>query len=135
VLGEDDHETLTSAGNLAIALKNLGKYQAARDLDEDTLARRRRVLGDDHPDTLTSASNLAIDLRVLGRPMMACEVVVGCLGAVSSASVIRAGDCWSCPSFSQAGYPWRSGAGYRYGEADRMPGSQGGLDAMARSWT
>ena len=32
---------------------NLGEYQAARDLDEDTLARRRRVLGEDHPDTLT----------------------------------------------------------------------------------
>ena len=32
-------------------------------LDEDTLAHRRRVLGDDHPDTLTAASNLAISLR------------------------------------------------------------------------
>ena len=40
--------------------------QAARDLDEDTLARRRRVLGDDHPSTLTSANNLASDLRNLG---------------------------------------------------------------------
>ena len=29
--------------------------QAARDLDQDTLDRRRRVLGDDHPDTLSSA--------------------------------------------------------------------------------
>jgi hypothetical protein len=44
----------------------LGEYQQARALDEDTLARRRRVLGDDHPDTVTSASNLAADLRVLG---------------------------------------------------------------------
>jgi hypothetical protein len=32
-------------------------------LDEDTLAARRRVLGEDHPDTLTSASNLAMSLR------------------------------------------------------------------------
>jgi hypothetical protein len=70
--------------------------QAARDLDEDTLARKRRVLGEDHPDTLarkrrvpgedhpdtlarkrrvpgedhpstlTSASNLAADLQALG---------------------------------------------------------------------
>jgi hypothetical protein len=39
--------------------------QAARDLDQDTLDRRRRLLGDDHPDTLTSANNLAIDLRRL----------------------------------------------------------------------
>ena len=38
----------------------------ARELDEDTLARRRRVLGEDHPDTLTSANNLALDLYALG---------------------------------------------------------------------
>ena len=37
-------------------------------LDEDTLARRRRVLTDDHPDTLISANNLAADLRALGEP-------------------------------------------------------------------
>ena len=35
-------------------------------LDEDTLARRRRVLGEDHPDTLATASGLAISLRVVG---------------------------------------------------------------------
>ena len=40
--------------------------QAARELDEDTLARSRRVLGQDHPSTLTSANNLAADLRDLG---------------------------------------------------------------------
>jgi hypothetical protein len=38
---------------------------AARELNEDTLARRRRILGEDHPDTLASANNLAIDLRAL----------------------------------------------------------------------
>ena len=32
-------------------------------LDEDTLARRRRVLGEDHPDTLASADNLAFSLQ------------------------------------------------------------------------
>jgi hypothetical protein len=32
-------------------------------LDEDTLARRRRDLGEDHPDTLTSADNLAFSLQ------------------------------------------------------------------------
>jgi hypothetical protein len=40
--------------------------QAARDLDQDTLDRRRRVLGEDHPHTLSSANNLAADLRELG---------------------------------------------------------------------
>ena len=66
MLGEDHPDTLTSANNLAIDLRALGDHQAARELDEDTLARRRRVLGEDHPDTLTSANNLAVDLRALG---------------------------------------------------------------------
>ena len=47
---------------LAWALRDMGRYAEARDLDQDTLARRRRVLGEDHPDTLASASNLANDL-------------------------------------------------------------------------
>jgi len=35
-------------------------------LDEDTLARRRRDLGEDHPDTLAAASGLAVSLRAAG---------------------------------------------------------------------
>ena len=44
----------------------LGEAQAACDLAQETLDRRRRVLGEDHPATLTSAGNLAADLRALG---------------------------------------------------------------------
>lgn len=43
-----------------------GDAAAARALEADTLARRRRVLGDDHPDTLVSAHNLAISLYEVG---------------------------------------------------------------------
>ncbi len=43
-------------------------------LDQDTLARRRRDLGEDHPDTLTSASNLAMLLDRLGEPQAAREL-------------------------------------------------------------
>jgi hypothetical protein len=43
----------------------LGQVRAARELDQDTLDRRRRALGEDHPDTLTTANNLAADLRAL----------------------------------------------------------------------
>ena len=57
---------------LAWALRDMGRYAEARELDEDTLARHRRVLGEDHPNTLTSANNLAADLseprRVSGGP-------------------------------------------------------------------
>ena len=52
----------------------MGEYQAARELDEDTLARKRRVLGDDHPGTLISAGNLAFDLRRLGEYQAAREL-------------------------------------------------------------
>jgi hypothetical protein len=38
----------------------------ARELDEDTFTRQRRVLGEDHPETLRSVSNLAFDLTSLG---------------------------------------------------------------------
>jgi hypothetical protein len=66
VLGEDHPDTLTTANNLALNLHALGELAKARDLNEDTYTRRRRVLGEDHPATLTSASNLAGDLRALG---------------------------------------------------------------------
>jgi Tetratricopeptide repeat len=47
---------LTSAFTVAAELAELGEYQAAKELNEDTLARHRRVLGDGHPDTMISAS-------------------------------------------------------------------------------
>ena len=67
MLGDDHPDTLISANNLAVDLRNLGEYQAARELDEDTLARRRRVLGEDHPHTVSSRSNLADAYRQAGR--------------------------------------------------------------------
>jgi hypothetical protein len=65
---------LSSAGSLASDLRALGEHRAARELDEDTLARRRRVLGQDHPDTLSSAGSLASDLRALGEHRAAREL-------------------------------------------------------------
>jgi hypothetical protein len=44
----------------------LGEYYQARVLDEDTLARYRRVLGEDDPQTLQATANLAVVLRALG---------------------------------------------------------------------
>ncbi|WP_290056413.1 FxSxx-COOH system tetratricopeptide repeat protein [Amycolatopsis solani] len=73
-LGDDHPDTLTAVGGLALALGDLGEYQRARELDEDTLARSKRVLGDDHPDTLTSANGLAIDLSNLGEYQQAREL-------------------------------------------------------------
>jgi tetratricopeptide repeat protein len=61
VLGDDHPFTLETVNSVAADLRALGNVQAARDLDQDTLERRRRVLGDEHPDTLASARNLAMD--------------------------------------------------------------------------
>ena len=52
----------------------LGEVQAARDLDQDTLDRMRRILGEDHPSTLNSANNLAADLRALGEVQAARDL-------------------------------------------------------------
>ena len=43
-------------------------------LDEDTLARRRRDLGEDHSDTLAAASDLAVSLRAAGEYQAAREL-------------------------------------------------------------
>src|SRR6476659_1136164 len=66
--------TLISAGNLAAGLGHSGEHHAARELGEDTLARRRRVLGEDHPDTLASAHGLAISLRAAAEHQAAREL-------------------------------------------------------------
>ncbi|MFL6078210.1 MAG: FxSxx-COOH system tetratricopeptide repeat protein [Mycobacteriales bacterium] len=73
-LGPDDNHTLWAANSLARAWTDLGQYQKARDLDEDSLTRRRRMLGEDNENTLVSANNLAIDLRRAGELAAAREL-------------------------------------------------------------
>ncbi|KOU60592.1 hypothetical protein ADK57_29790 [Streptomyces sp. MMG1533] len=65
-LGPDHHDSMVAAVILSRALGSTQNHSRARALDEDILARKRRVLGDDHPDTLNSASNLASCLADLG---------------------------------------------------------------------
>ena len=55
-------------------MSTAARHQAARELDEDTLARRRRVLGEDHPDTLASATNLVMLLGRVGEDQEAREL-------------------------------------------------------------
>ena len=72
--GGDDDRALAITHYLAWALRDMGRYAEARDLDKDTLARRRRVQGCDHPDTLRTAQGLAADLRMLGEVWAAREL-------------------------------------------------------------
>ncbi|MGW7210490.1 FxSxx-COOH system tetratricopeptide repeat protein [Streptomyces sp. NPDC054837] len=66
-LGPDHDATLQAAHNLARAYDDTQDHERARALDEESLARSRRLHGDDHPDTLASARSLAIRLWALGR--------------------------------------------------------------------
>jgi hypothetical protein len=66
VLGDNHPDTLESACNLSSHLWELGQYERARQLGEDTFTRRCRVLGEDHPHTLGSAGSLVVILWALG---------------------------------------------------------------------
>ena len=73
-LGADDVHVLWAVNTLADALRELGRFAEARELDEDSLSRERRLRGEDHQSTLVSASNLAVDLRELGDLIAAREL-------------------------------------------------------------
>jgi Tetratricopeptide repeat/NB-ARC domain len=73
-LGDDHQDVWAIAYHLAWALRLMGRYAEACDLDQDTLNRRRRALGEDHPDTLDSANTLAVDLRFLGEARAARDL-------------------------------------------------------------
>jgi tetratricopeptide (TPR) repeat protein len=73
-LGPDHLDTLVAAHTLGYALRAASRWPEAREIDDDTLARRRLILGDDHPRTLASASNLALDIDFLGDHQAAKEL-------------------------------------------------------------
>ena len=73
-LGPDHPDTLTSANNLALALRDAGRAPEAIDIYTRVIADQTRVLGPDHPDTLTSANNLALTLRDAGRAPEAIDI-------------------------------------------------------------
>lgn len=64
--GPDDQHTLRITHCLVRSLVDLGGYNQARRLGEDTVSRSRRVLGDNHPDTLLGAHTLGTCLHELG---------------------------------------------------------------------
>jgi len=59
-LAPDDSALITTAGRLAVALKDASRLVEARPLYERVLGQRRASLGDDHPDTIFSHMNLAM---------------------------------------------------------------------------
>jgi tetratricopeptide (TPR) repeat protein len=59
--------------NLANILRDLGRYEASRAVDEAVLRGQQAELGEDHPHTLQTRSGLAADLRALGEYREALE--------------------------------------------------------------
>jgi len=68
-LGADHWQLLYLQSQLANVLRSQGRYEAARQLDEEVLNRQRRApaIGERHPHTWVTAGGLAGDLRALGR--------------------------------------------------------------------
>jgi MinD-like ATPase involved in chromosome partitioning or flagellar assembly len=65
-LGRDDWQTLHLRFQIANVLRSLGRFQEARSLDTEVLAKQQEVLSLGHPHTLLTAGGLAADLRGLG---------------------------------------------------------------------
>jgi hypothetical protein len=65
-LGRDDWQTLHLRFQIANVLRSLGRFQEARSVDAEVLAKQQRVLSPSHPHTLLTAGGLAADLRGLG---------------------------------------------------------------------
>lgn len=66
LLGPDDPNTLASMNSKALIFCDMGKYRAAKELQEQLLERSRTLLGLNHPDTLADMHNLASTLLSLG---------------------------------------------------------------------
>jgi tetratricopeptide (TPR) repeat protein len=66
-LGDEAPETLISLDDLALVLREQGRFDEATEIAERTLAVRSRIFGPDHPDTLTAAGTLAAVYASLGR--------------------------------------------------------------------
>ncbi|MGP4050236.1 FxSxx-COOH system tetratricopeptide repeat protein [Streptomyces sp. 2A115] len=69
-----DHQVLLLRSHQAAALRDLGAYAEAYNLDSDTLRRQRKLLPTGHAHTLMTAAGLAEDLRTLGRFAEALEL-------------------------------------------------------------
>jgi hypothetical protein len=59
--------------HLAVILRDLGRFEEARRLDETTYAGQEKLLGRAHPQTLMTAGGVAADLQVRGRYREALE--------------------------------------------------------------
>ncbi|MEU5975278.1 FxSxx-COOH system tetratricopeptide repeat protein [Streptomyces sp. NPDC047315] len=74
MLGNNDYQYLYLRFHLSNIMRSQGRYVEAKDLDEVTLERQRKVLGPTHPHTYMTTSGLAMDLGTLGQYARAMEL-------------------------------------------------------------
>src|SRR5206468_1813174 len=67
ILGKEHPDTLTSVSDIALVLRDQGKYEEAEAMNRRALDGEEKVLGKEHPDTLTSVSTLASILEYQGK--------------------------------------------------------------------
>jgi tetratricopeptide (TPR) repeat protein len=67
VLGEKHPHTLFTGANYANVLADQGRFDEARELEENAVLNLRGVLGPHHPETLAIVANAGLTLASLGR--------------------------------------------------------------------
>jgi tetratricopeptide (TPR) repeat protein len=72
--GPDDALTLYTATNIAYLHRIFGRYGLALAVQQDLVARYRRLRGEEHERTLWARNNLAVCLRLLGDFAAAYEI-------------------------------------------------------------
>ncbi|KAK5188427.1 hypothetical protein LTR96_011511 [Exophiala xenobiotica] len=60
--------------DLAIVLRQQGKYEEAEQMHRQTLDLKKKVLGEEHPSTLDSINNLAAVLQQRGKHEEAAQI-------------------------------------------------------------
>jgi tetratricopeptide (TPR) repeat protein len=85
ILGEGHPSTLASMSNLAVVLRDQGKYEQAEEMQRQALGLHETALGKDHPDTLRCMNSLALVLRGQGKYEQAEEMHRQALGLQETA--------------------------------------------------
>jgi tetratricopeptide (TPR) repeat protein len=83
--GPDDPLTLYAAANIAYLHRIFGRYGLALAVQQDQVARYRRLRGEQHERTLWARNNLAVCLRLVGDFAAAYEIDVALARARRSA--------------------------------------------------
>jgi hypothetical protein len=69
-------DTLTTMGNLAVSMRDMGDLPGARELQEKVVGARTRALGLEHPDTWDAMATLAVIRAVEGAVQLLSHMLI-----------------------------------------------------------